>query len=169
MNWCWIVQEHVYSYKRYQYFWSLNYQLSPWKELSSIIFPMWYCYSHVIQKSHPETFFFYFFFVGFIFPALMIFTCISDKSSQSLNINNFLQQTTCISLFASTKQFLTPLNECYQNAFLTPKSLVGILDRLVTLVSDYNSGILVTRSMEHHMLTHSLHFNDYKSEIKWWK
>ena len=34
--------------------------------------------------------------------------------------------------------------------------MIGILERLLTLVSD-DSGILVNCFMEHHMLKHSLH------------
>ena len=44
-------------------------------------------------------------------------------------------------------------------------TMAGILERLLTLVSDLiNSGILVTGFMEHHTLTHSLRFNDYTLE-----
>ena len=47
------------------------------------------------------------------------------------------------------------------------ESQAGILK--TEKVTKLETATLVTHVMEHHALTHSLHFNDYKSEIKWWK
>ena len=41
----------------------------------------------------------------------------------------------------------------------------GWHSRKVTNFSQRLTGFLITCFMEHHMLTHSLHFNDYKSEL----
>ena len=45
---------------------------------------------------------------------------------------------------------------------MLPVSLAGILEGLLTLAT----ANLVTHFMEHHMSRHSLHFNDYRSEIQ---
>ena len=45
--------------------------------------------------------------------------------------------------------------------------IIGWYSRTVTKVREViNSGILINYVMEHHVLTHSLCFNHYKSKVK---
>ena len=46
------------------------------------------------------------------------------------------------------------------------KSKLWLYSRRVTITLATAKTYLITRFMEHHMLGHSLHFNDYRSEIK---
>ena len=79
----------------------------------------------------------------------MIF--ISDKSSQSLNINNFLQQTTMYQSLCQYHTLFNPLNETAIKMLFWHQSLRLVFSKGNSLSSVINSGILVTRSMEHHL------------------